>query len=163
MERRRVIVAATTLILLLGPAVARAGSNLAYSGAGMRLGYVSPDEGNATALVGAHAEFAEAGSRVQVVPGVQYFNADGFSDLNVNGDVDYRFATTGRVTPYAGAGLGLHALDGASGDSGTHLGANVFGGLKFPGAGSRFFVESRLAMSQVTEFALMGGVTFNAR
>jgi opacity protein-like surface antigen len=85
-------------------------------------------------------------------------------DLSPNLDLTYHFDREGRVTPYVGGGLGLHFVDDDRGDrSGTSLGLNLVGGLRFPTAAHRYFLEGRYTASDISQFALMGGVTFSTR
>ena len=65
------------------------------------------------------------------------------------------------MTPYLGGGLGLELRHAQPTDhSTTELGANVIGGLRFPGRSSSYFVESRFTQSDVPQIAVVGGINF---
>lgn len=133
-----------------------------FAGWGGKLGYISPESLEGTLTVGAHLEFAQSGSRLHLLPSVMYWNTNGLSDFSANGDLYYHFVHEGMVTPYVGAGLGLQWVD-SDGSRGaeTDLGANLFGGLKFPSPAASYFLEGRYTASDISQFAILGGITFN--
>ena len=134
------------------------------TGAGGSLGYSTPSDFDGTAIAGAHAEFEQSGTRIYLLPNMMFWDVDHVRDLNPNLDLTYHFDREGRVTPYVGGGLGLHFVDDDRGDrSGTSLGLNLVGGLRFPTAAHRYFLEGRYTASDISQFALMGGVTFSTR
>lgn len=153
--RRYSPVAALVAALIIAPA-----SSFAFglSGAGGKLGIVNPDGGDNTVTFGGHLEFEEPGSRWHLLPSVMYWSEGGVSDLNPNFDVYYHFDPEATVTPYLGAGVGLHMID-----DNTDLGANLFGGLRIPMQASHLFVEGRYAATDVSHFGILGGVTFHLR
>lgn len=133
-----------------------------FSGWGGKLGYVSPESLDGTLTVGAHMEFAQAGTQWHVQPSVMYWNTAGVSDFSVNGDLYYHFAAENLVTPYVGAGLGMQWVDrDGSRGADTELGANLFGGVKFPSPAANYFLEGRYTASDISQFSLLGGITFN--
>lgn len=130
------------------------------SGVGGRVGAVDPEGGDGTLAAGAHLEFEESGSRLHVAPGFLYWGKDGFSDFNPNFDLFYHFSPAGHVSPYLGAGVGMHfySNDGP-GDPGSDFGANLFGGVIFPSSRTRFFIEGRYAATDLSQASIFGGIT----
>ena len=47
--------------------------------------------------------------------------------------------------------------------SNTEVGLNLFGGLRMPGPYSHYFVEGRYTASDISQFSVLGGVTFHNR
>ncbi len=137
------------------------GNAMSLSGAGARFGFASPEHADGTLAVGGHLEFEQPDSRLHLMPGFLYWKVNGLSDLSLNGDLTYHFSTGGRLTPYVGAGLGLNAIGRDGGDSSVDLGVNLISGLQLPGNGLHTFVETRYTVSDVSHFALLGGVTFH--
>jgi hypothetical protein len=132
------------------------------TGGGGKLGVVDPEgRMDETAAFSAHLEFEEPGSKVHLIPGVGYWNQDGVSDVNPNLDLYYHFLPEGRVTPYVGAGMGLHAYDFDSGADETDIGANLIGGVRVPLQKSHFFMEGRYVASELSQFGIAGGVTIH--
>ena len=132
------------------------------TGFGGKLGFVSPEAVDGTLTVGAHLEFERYGSRLHLVPGLMYWKSNNLSDLAANADLYYHFSPEGTMTPYVGAGLGLNFVsDDRSNGSSTDLGANVFGGIRIPASNLHYFLEGRYTASEISQFALLGGITFH--
>ncbi len=149
------------LAILVVPQLAKAQS-FGLSGFGAKLGYINPEHQDGTLAVGAHLEFERSGSQVHLLPNVMYWKSDDLSDLSANADLYYHFIPEGLVTPYLGAGLGINFFsDERTNDSDADLGANLFGGLRFPGTTSHYFVEGRFTGSDVSQFSLLGGFTLH--
>ena len=111
-----------------------------------------------------HAEFEQHGTQLHLLPNLMYWNEDRMRDVSPNLDVYYHFNREGRVTPYFGGGLGLHFIRDERGDrGGTDVGMNLLGGLRFPGAGNHYFLEGRYTATELSQFAVLGGVTFHTR
>ena len=153
--------AAATVVAILawviGPASAPA---FQLSGVGGRLGSTDPESWDHAMAIGAHVEFETVGSRVHLQPGFLYWSSDRLSDFNPNMDVYYHFAPASQVSPYLGAGVGLHryAVDGGP-DPGTDAGANFFGGVILPTGPARLFLEGRYAATDRSQASILGGVT----
>jgi len=130
------------------------------SAVGVRLGYVAAENLDGAASIGAQLDFARGGSRWHLAPGLQFWSSDGASDVNPNVDAWYHFNPADMVTPYLGAGLGLHAYHFDRRGSETDLGANLFGGLRFPGTRADYFLETRYTIADRPQFGLQGGVSF---
>lgn len=160
MKHAKRIVWGTTLMLacVAGPVAAQ---SFGIGGYGARAGWVVPEHLDGTFTLGGHIELARPGSRFHVQPSVMYWNEDGVSDLNPNLDLYYHFSPEGWMAPYVGGGLGIHFI--ADGDSHSDVGANLFGGLRFPAAGSDYFVEGRFSATDVSQFAILGGITLPIR
>lgn len=137
-------------------------SAFSLTGFGGKLGYLTPENRDGTLAVGGHMEFEQSGSRVHLIPNVMYWKTDGLSDLSANADLYYHFVREGLVTPYVGAGLGLNSLhSGPSSRSDTKLGLNLVGGFRFPAPTVHYFVEGRYTASELSQFAILGGITFH--
>jgi hypothetical protein len=145
------------LIILLAPSV---GLAMDLAGVGPRVGAVDPDGMNGTFAVGAHLDFQEAGSRVHLVPNLMFWDESGLSDVNPNLDMMYHFNPAGTVSPYMGAGVGIHFYSSEGpGNPGTDPSANFFGGLLFPSRAMSFFVEGRAVVADRDQFGVLTGVT----
>lgn len=152
-------------LLVLG-ITGSAGSAHAFdlTGAGGRLGFSTPEDFDGTAEVGVHAEFEHPGTAFHLQPNLMYWSVDHVRDLSPNFDVLYHFNRETRVTPYVGAGLGFHFVNDSRADRGsTDLGMNLIGGLRFPNTSNRYFVEGRYTASDISQFAVLGGITFPTR
>jgi hypothetical protein len=143
--------------------VATSASAYGLTGGGGQLGYASPEDLNSTVMVGGHLEFEQAGTRVHLKPNVMYWKSGGESDVNPNLDLYYHFRRDNQVSPYLGGGMGLNMRhENVTDRSDTSLGANVLGGVRFPGR-TGYFVEGRAMTGTTSNVALLGGVTFGAR
>ena len=130
------------------------------SGIGGKLGYTNPEDLDGGMMIGGHLEMEEPGTRWHLLPSVLYWNTDDASGLSGNFDAYYHFGPQYSTTPYLGAGLGVfHSEVGGAED--TNLGANLFGGLRFPGPGAHYFVEGRYATAEPSALSLLGGATFH--
>jgi len=131
------------------------------SGIGVRVGGVDPEGAGGSVLVGGHLELEESGSRLHLQPGVMYWSSDRVSDFNPNLDVMYHFARSSEVSPYVGAGAGLHfySYDVPGPNNNTDLGANLFGGVLLPSRSMQMFIEGRVVASDRSQTSINGGVT----
>jgi hypothetical protein len=161
MRRFAILVAGALCILSLTTVNAHA-DTWGMSGFGGKIGYASPEDLDGTVQFGAHIEFESPGNRFHILPSVLYWSEDRFSDFNPNLDVYYHFNPEGFVTPYLGAGLGMHLVgDDITDDSETDVGANIFGGLRIPASSSHYFVEGRYSASDISQFSILGGITLH--
>jgi len=146
-----------TMLVTASPA-----SAFGPTGFGWKLGYMTPENLDGTVLVGAHLEFEQHESRLHLVPSVMYWKTNDLSDLSANADLYYHFVREGLVTPYVGAGLGINSFSNdRSNQSNGKLGANLFGGIRLPAPGFHYFLEGRYTASDVSQFAVLGGVSFH--
>jgi hypothetical protein len=153
--------AIAALLILLGMALPRTAGAFDFAGAGGKLGYANSEDLDGTAALSVHAEFAESGTRLHLLPNMTYWKVDGVRDLSPNLDLYYHFNPEGRVTPYLGGGLGLNFVHNVRREEGsTDLGMNLVGGLRFPGTATHYFLEGRVTASSVSQAMVMGGVTF---
>jgi len=133
------------------------------SAIGGRVGSVDPEGADGAFTVGGHLELEEYDTRVHLQPGVMFWSSGYLSDVNPNFDVMYHFQRAGSVSPYLGAGMGLHFysfnLPGPNATS-TDIGANLFGGLLIPAPTLRLFVEGRYVASDRSQAMITGGVAF---
>ena len=149
------------VLLLLGLAATPGlGHAFGFAGAGGKVGYLTPEDGDGTTAVGAHMEFAEPGTRWHLMPGVQYWDESRMKGLNTNFDVYYHFGQDRKVTPYLGSGVGLSRIDPDGRGSNTDLAANLFGGARFPGRSNNFYIEGRQTLTEVPQTSLSAGITF---
>jgi hypothetical protein len=153
------------LVFALAAFVIAPGSAGAYglSAVGFRVGDVDPDGVGSTVAAGAHLEFEQSGTRVHLQPGLMFWSDEGVRDVNPNFDVMYHFAAPGRVSPFLGAGAGMHFysidLPGGGNDNHSDLGANLFGGVLVPTGNLRLVGEARYVATDRNQFLLTGGVT----
>ena len=132
------------------------------TGFGGKLGYVSPENRDGALAVGGHMEFEQIGTRVHLLPNLMYWKAGDLSDLSANADLYYHFVSEGQVTPYVGAGLGVNFFsDDRSSQSDPKLGLNLVGGFRIPAPAVHYFLEGRYTASNVSQFGLLGGITFH--
>jgi opacity protein-like surface antigen len=132
------------------------------TGFGGKLGYMTPEDLDGTMTVGAHLEFEQHGSRLHLIPSLMYWNTNNLRDVSANADLYYHFVREGLVTPYVGAGLGINFFSNAVSDqSDTKLGANLFGGVRLPAPGLLYFLEGRYTASEISQFSVLGGITFH--
>ena len=160
MTRRLWLIAYFSLGMLLPSAAARA---FTLSGFGGKLGYSTPENLDGTAMIGAHMELEQSGTRLHLIPNLMCWKVNGVSDVNPNVDLYYHFVPEGLITPYLGGGLGLNMYDRERRSSNTEVGLNLFGGLRMPGPYSHYFVEGRYTASDISQFSVLGGVTFHNR
>ncbi len=155
------LAAACVLGLLAFPAIAR---SYDFSGVGGSLGYASPEDLDGTAAVGVHAEFEQTGNRLHLDPNMRYWKVDGVRDVAPNMDLTYHFRSESSWTPYLGGGLGVNFVRDRRLEHGeSDLGLNAIAGLRFPTSAGRYFLEGRYTASDVSQVALLTGITFHAR
>ncbi len=158
MLSRRILAAGAVCagLILASPAFA-----FTLHGIGGKAGVTDPENGDMTPVGSIHLEFEQGGTRWHMLPSVRFWSENGVSDVNPNLDFYYHFMPPGAITPYLGAGVGVHAYSVDHGENNTDLGANVFGGLRFPASHVHFFAEARYAATDLSQFDLVGGITFH--
>jgi len=151
-----------------------ASQGLGFRGLGARIGFVDPEGASSTVDLGLHIDAGEFVQHVHIVPLVEYWKvgASGVdvSDLMLGSDVNVDFPVEGgRLTPYAGGGLGLHFVkaDAPAGfvgsSSDTKLGLSIQGGIKnqvMPNLGIFGEVKYNF-VSDVNQLKITGGFTYN--
>lgn len=158
--KRLALVAAVAALCLAAPVRSHA---FEFTGLGASLGFVNPEDLDGAFMVGGHVNFDRPGG-LRLQPSIHYWNADGISDVIPALDLSYRFSTGDRVTPYLGTGLALHMYNADDSDfSDTNVGLNLFGGVVFPGPRSDLFVEARHSVSDLSQTALLGGISLRMR
>jgi len=133
--------------------------------AGVKLGVVNPDGGDASLAVGMHMEFTEPTSRWHLAPELLFWkDTDYVSDFAVNGNVFYEFGRAARTRPYLGMGLNINFLTidvPGEDDNEVDLGLNLLGGVLLPiSSGVRGFAEGRYAVTDLDHLMLLTGLTF---
>jgi hypothetical protein len=145
-------------LLALCPSAAGA---FTYSGAGMRAGFLDAQDADVAPVISGHVEFEQSGTRWNFMPSISYWDGGRLSDLMGNFDTYYDLGDGSLVSPYLGAGVGLHHFDfEGPGESSTHLGANLFGGVRLPGPSNHYFLEGRYTASRYSQIAILAGLTF---
>ena len=87
-----------------------------------------------------------------------FFPGNDLTYWELNYNVFYQFKTDA-LTPYAGGGLVLGYS--AGGNSGTDMGLNLGGGLKFKTAGKLApFIEGRIELGAAEQLVITGGILF---
>lgn len=129
-------------------------------------------------LVGIGAEFVAPfelnNLDLSIAPSIEYvftedFDGGGFIDdvstsyIQINGDVIAKFAPSGSIAPFAGAGLAYGIFSASSGGfdaSSSDIGINLLGGVSFPGALGigEPFVNGRLTLIDGSAISIIGGV-----
>jgi opacity protein-like surface antigen len=156
------------------PASTTTSQGLGFRGLGARIGFVDPEGASSTVALGVHIDAGEFVQHVHIIPLVEYWKvgASGVdvSDLMLGSDVNVDFPVEGgRLTPYAGGGLGLHFVKAdappgfTGGASDTKLGLNIQGGIKnqvMPNLGIFGEVKYNF-VSDVNQLKIMGGFTYN--
>jgi hypothetical protein len=155
------LMSAAFLVLLVPLLVPSTSDAFSLGGIGPRIGAIDPEGLDGTFAMGMHLDFEKAGSRVHLMPNVLFWDESGLSDINPNLDVMYHFSPAGRVSPYLGAGVGIHfySSDGP-GDPGSDPSANFFGGLLLPVGPTSLFLEGRAVVSDMNQFGILAGATF---
>lgn len=150
---------------------------LGLRGIGARIGFVDPEDASSTVSYGAHIDAGTLVRNVHVIPYFEYWNAGaevgGFeadvSDLTIATDINVDFPLQdARITPYLGAGIGVHFLSaetnvpGEQSDDDTKVGLNLQGGMRnqiMPNL--NLFGELRYSfVSDASQLKLMGGFTY---
>lgn len=160
---------ALLIALSLGGIVATASpapaQGFTFSGIGGRIGPTWPEDSDDTALAAIfHLEFMKPGSRWHFSPEFRFWEEGLVTDLNPNLNAFYHFSETGRVSPYLGAGFGVHFydFDVPGVDRETDLSGNLLGGILFPvGARAHLFAEARYAITDLAQFDVLGGFTIH--
>jgi opacity protein-like surface antigen len=171
------LVVAASLSLFGAQAMAAApaeGHGMGFQGMGARIGFVDPEGASSTVALGLHVDLGEFVRHVHIMPLAEYWKVGvssvDISDLTLATDVNLDFPVQGgRVTPYAGGGLGLHFVKAddplfpAANASDTKLGLNIQGGIKnqvMPNFG--IFGEVKYVfVSDFNQLKIMGGFTYN--
>lgn len=159
-SRRAALLGVALLMpVLLGSPTTAAAFDL--YGADARVGVIDPDGVDGTVALGAGLNFQQPSSHVHLMPHVMFWSSNGLSDVNANFDATYHFESAGQVSPYIGAGMGMHfySSDGP-GNPGTDIGPNFIGGVSVPMHASTLFFEGRAAVTDRSSFGLMTGMTF---
>jgi opacity protein-like surface antigen len=161
---KRIAITLVSLAGLLAWCAVASAQPYRLAGFGAKAGYVEPENLDGAPMIGGHLEFERNGSHVHILPSVMYWNVNDVRNVNPNVDAYYHFESEGSVSPYLGAGLGMNFLnDRRSDTTNNNLGMNLFGGVRFPAATSHGFVEARVTAADRSQFALLGGMTFNGR
>lgn len=154
--------------------------NLHLAGLGVDFGGLSPTLVEPTLTIGVRADLGFLGPGVRIMPAIRFWSSElredeGFDDARVAAlalELDGHYVWTEFVgDPYAGAGVGLHFLNGSGSSIGgtfvedlldTALPAiNVMGGVSFPlGPQLRVFTEARGVLATEVQYAalLVGGI-----
>ena len=158
MNRWMMGIAVLAITALSAPAPAGAFTATAM---GPVIGTMDPDGVDGALAVGAEMSLEQGGSGLHIEPNILYWKEDGLSDVNPNLDFSYHFLPSTQVTPYVGAGLGMHFYDSeGSGDPGTDPGANFFAGVTLPAQSMRFYFEGRVAATDRTQAGILAGAMF---
>jgi hypothetical protein len=150
------------LAAALLPVTPSESSGYGLDGIGPSIGAVDPDGSDGTVAFGMNFDLEQSDTQVHLRPNVLYWEENGLSDVNPNFDLYYHFAPSGAVSPYLGAGFGLHFYNtDGPGDPGTDPGANFFGGVLVPSRAMDLFFEGRVAATDRDQFGLFTGLNFH--
>jgi hypothetical protein len=158
---RRSILAFTALAVLSVPALAGPGDQIGYRGWGPRIGFSSsPDQVH----LGAHMDFGYFAEHFRLQPNMEIGFGSGRVLTAFNMETAYRFPTMwGDWAPYAGGGIGVDRISMEDHPEGSHsdLGVNALGGIeKELAGGDRFFLETKLGLTQAPDVKITAGWTF---
>ncbi len=171
---RKIITVVMVVVLVCGFA-ASSFAQIGFNGIGGRLGFVKPENIDATIAFGAHANLGEVIENVVLFPSIDYWTksegALDFSQLGINADARYYFPSSGNMSFFGGGGLAIMItsaevdlgpfLGGTSDNSSTDIGLNLLGGLDLPvGDNLLFTAEARLVLSDFQSFKVFGGITY---
>ncbi len=132
-------------------------------------------------LVGFGAEFvapfAISNLDLSIMPSVEYVFSEDFgagfggtvstSVFQINGDIIAKFAPSGSIAPFAGAGIAYVIFNvdtdtafGGFDASSSDIGLNLLGGVSFPGAFGNFepYVMGRITLAGGTAITIIGGL-----
>lgn len=124
------------------------------------------------------APFAISNLDLSIMPSAEYVFSEDFgggvfgdavstSVFQVNGDVIAKFAPSGSIAPFAGAGLAIVIFNvdtssefGNFDASSTDIGLNLLGGVTFPGAFGSMepYVMGRLTLADGSAISIIGGL-----
>jgi hypothetical protein len=156
-------VLAVALLLLVPVLVAPSARAFGLSGWGGKVGIIDPEGGSTGPVFSAHLEYEQPGNAWHLLPSVTFWDSNRMSGLGANFDMYYHFVSEGSASPYLGAGVGVThvSFDGVD-EGSTRLGANLFGGLRFPTTTGHLFLEGRYTASRISQVGVLGGITFHA-
>ena len=160
-------------------------SDIGLKGIGGKIGYVMPEgDLDATFTFGAVVDLGTFMPALHWDASVQYWGVSydvGFyewtySDIAIKSTVRYHFTTGGKVTPYAGGGLGIHMFSwewdcpecqvwwGGStslSDSDTEFGFHGVGGFEFMlGPKWKAQAEAEYAIVDVDQFSVVANLIY---
>ena len=160
----RTVSAAFAVLAGLSVAAASAAA-FGLTGIGGKIGYHKPEDVDGTLVYSLHAELEQAGSQFHIIPAFAMWDEGGIQDLNPNVDVYYHFGSQTTVTPYVGAGGGLHfysvELPGGGSDDSMDPSLNLLAGLRVPMDQTHWFLEGRYALTDLGQGSLVIGFTYN--
>lgn len=154
---------ASLLALVVGLAASPASAQF-----GVRAGYsFEPNQ----VVLGGHYMIPIGTSGLHFIPSAEVGFGDELFTLQANGDLTYRFESSGSVKPYLGGGItvanydpdDVDVPDGGEDinvDSETEVGFNAIGGAWFNATGSTpWFLEGKVGLvDEVPDFKVMVGV-----
>jgi hypothetical protein len=168
---------------------AAAQSDLGFKGAGLEVGFVSPENIDATVGIGAFADLGTIVPSLMLEAYLDYWSKSeeefglktSIRDIAIGAKAKYQFdVSSSRIRPFVGGGIGLHFLSaemaipdqnfggfiipGASvGDSSTKLGLDLGGGFNAPiNPRIDFLTEIWFGLvSDVNQLSLKIGVSYN--
>jgi hypothetical protein len=161
MRLRHFVPPLVVLVALL--AIAPDAMALRSAGLGGKVGLVSPDVGDNEIVFGFHWLFEQENTLWRFSPELMFWSADQVSDIILNVNAYYDFMPHDRISPYAGAGLGLHIYDfDVEGiDNETDLALNLLGGVRGPAfTAAEWFAEARYVITDNEQMMFLVGMTF---
>ena len=188
--RRNIALLTCVLVLTLGASAASAQANLGFKGVGLRVGYVNPENIDATFAFGVFTDLGTFHPNVSFETYMNYwsksmdegsFGEVSFRDIVVGAKAQYMFNLANpKIRPFVGAGLSLHFLHGEASvptmtygtitipgtsidTSDTKLGLDFGGGLRAGLSDTVDFVgEAGFSLvSDINQFGISAGVLFH--
>ena len=117
--RKLILVAALVAFCTVGSQNARAASDVGFKGAGVKVGFVNPDNADMVLGLGGFVDLGRVTNEIQLEPFMDYwswsesqFGVDySIRDMSFGMRSKYNFPVSStKIQPFAGAGLGLHML-----------------------------------------------------
>jgi opacity protein-like surface antigen len=168
---------------------AEAQSEVGFKGVGLEVGFVNPENIDATFGLGAFADFGTITPQIKLETYLDYWSKSeeefgmkvSFRDIAVGGKVKYLLnVSSNRIHPFVGGGIGIHFLNAeisfvdqniggfiipgmSVSDSSTKLGLDLGGGFNAPVSPKMDFLTEMWIgiVSDVNQFSLKVGVLYN--
>ncbi len=162
-------------------------SDIGFKGIGGKIGYVMPEDPlDATITFGAVADLGTFMPALHWDASIQYWGVSydigiyewSYSDIALKSTVRYHFTSGGKVTPYAGGGLGIHMFSsksewpsyayfgytypgGTYSESDTEFGFHGVGGIEFMLAPKwKAQVEAEYAIVELDQFSIVANFIY---
>ena len=187
--RRNLAILSCVLVLTLGASVASAQMDIGFKGVGVRVGYLIPEDLDATVAFGVFTDLGTFHPNVAFETYLDYWSKSidaglaesSFRDIVLGAKGEYMFNLANpTVRPFLGAGLSLHFLHGEAtiadmtfgtvtipgttiDTSDTKLGLDLGGGVRAGVSDTVDFIgEAKFSLvSDISQFGISAGILFH--